>query len=166
LKSLINRFLAGVDILGCLCISQQHRYLYIREPKDRTNPSPIHHHHRAPIPYKIRCGITEIGETTTGVSTPTRTGNKAAAKSMDRIPTSQDDMDLRSRGKERSFGAYQGRKISIQVRQMDGSPVHTRERSPGTRELGERADVVMSDERTGLIDEKVELYYVSVRIKG
>jgi hypothetical protein len=73
---------------------------------------------------KTRCGITEIGETTTGVSTPTRTaGNKAAAKSMDRIPTGQDDMDLRSRGEERSFGAYQGRKISIQVRQMDGSPV-------------------------------------------
>jgi hypothetical protein len=65
LKSLINLFLAGVDIPGCPCTTHTPQ----REPKDRTNLSPIRHR-----PAPSTCRINNPNKTwgkTTAVTTST-----------------------------------------------------------------------------------------------
>jgi len=65
LKSLINLFLAGVDIPGCPCTTHTPQ----REPKDRTHLSPIRHR-----PAPARAGLTtrtKFGGKNTAVTTST-----------------------------------------------------------------------------------------------
>jgi hypothetical protein len=120
LKSLINRFLAGVDILRCLCATN----IPLREPKDHKNLSLIHHH-PAPSDKKSATGLTtqtKMGGKTLNLLAPPLHREQARIK-IDGSwhPSNQDDKDLTNRKKEKILPSLPGKEKKINPGPADGS---------------------------------------------